>query len=43
MIPLTAMTPIVVATAPVDFRRGIDGLVALCQYDLQQNPRCGTL
>ena len=43
MIPLTATTPIVVATAPVDFRRGIDGLAALCQYDLQQNPRCGTL
>lgn len=43
MIPLTATTPIVVATAPVDFRRGIDGLAALCQYGLQQDPRCGTL
>lgn len=43
MILLTASTPILLATAPVDFRRGIDGLVALCQHGLQQNPRSGTL
>lgn len=43
MIPLTASTPIMLATAPVDFRRGIDGLVALCQYGLHQNPRSGAL
>ena len=43
MIPLTASTPIVLATKPTDFRRGIDGLVALCQYHLYQNPRSGTL
>jgi transposase len=43
MIPLTASTPIVLATKPIDFRRGIDGLVALCQTHLQQDPRCGTL
>jgi transposase len=43
MILLTASTPIVLATAPIDFRRGIDGLVALCQYHLHQNPRSGTL
>ena len=43
MIPLTASTPIVLATAPIDFRRGIDGLVALCQSHLHQNPRSGTL
>jgi transposase len=42
MIPLTASTPIVLATAPIDFRRGIDGLVALCQFHLHQNPRSGT-
>lgn len=42
MIHLTATTPICIATAPVDFRRGIDGLAALCQQ-LQQNPRSGTL
>jgi transposase len=43
MIPLTADTPILLATAPVDFRRGMDGLAALCQHTLQQNPRSGTL
>lgn len=43
MIPLTATTPIVLATAPVDFRAGIDGMVARCQHHLQQNPRSGTL
>ena len=43
MIHLTAQTPICLATAPVDFRRGIDGLVALCQHQLQQQPRSGTL
>lgn len=43
MIPLTATTPIVLATAPVDFRAGIDGMVALCQQHLHQNPRSGTL
>lgn len=43
MIPLTATTPIVLARAPVDFRAGIDGMVALCQHHLHQNPRSGTL
>ncbi len=43
MIPLTASTSIVLALAPVDFRRGIDSLVALCQQHLHQDPRCGRL
>jgi len=43
MIPLTATTPIMIATAPADFRAGIDGFVARCQYTLGQNPRSGTL
>jgi transposase len=43
MIHLTASTVIRVATERADFRKGIDGFVALCQYDLQQNPRSGTL
>ena len=43
MIHLTAHTPILVAIAPADFRRGIDGFVALCQHQLGQNPRSGTL
>lgn len=43
MIHLTASTAILIATHPADFRKGIDGLVALCQQGLQQNPRSGTL
>ena len=43
MIYLTAATPILIATAPADFRRGVDGFVALCQHTLGQNPRSGTL
>ena len=43
MIHLTASTPILVATEPADFRKGIDGFAALCQQRLAQNPRCGTL
>ena len=43
MIHLTAHTPIQVAIQRVDFRKGIDGFVALCQYQLEQNPRSGTL
>ena len=43
MLYLTANTKILLATQPVDFRRQIDGLVALCQQQLQQNPRTGHL
>ena len=43
MIYLTAQTAIRVATERADFRKGIDGFVALCQHELQQNPRSGTL
>ena len=43
MLYLTAQTPILVAIAPADFRKGIDGFVALCQHQLGQNPRSGTL
>ena len=43
MIYLTAATPIMIATAPADFRAGIDGFVARCQHRLGQDPRSGTL
>ncbi len=43
MIYLTATTPILIATVPMDFRCGIDGFVARCQHGLGQNPRSGTL
>lgn len=43
MIPLTSETPIMLASKPVDFRKGIDGLSGLCENILKQNPRSGTL
>jgi transposase len=43
MIHLTNDTKISLATQPADFRKGIDGLVALCQQSLQQDSSSGTL
>jgi hypothetical protein len=34
---------ILVATTPVDFRKGADGLVALVREQLRQDPFCGTI
>lgn len=39
MIQLTHQTRILLGTAPADFRRGIDGFVALCQNELLLDPR----
>ena len=41
MILLTAETPIFLGTQPADFRKGIDGFVALCREHLHHNPRSG--
>jgi hypothetical protein len=43
MIYLTHNTPILIAITPADFRKGIDGLAAVCKQQLAQNPRSGTL
>lgn len=43
MIHLTSETPIMIATKPIDFRKGIDSLAGLCEHELKQNPRSGTL
>lgn len=43
MIQVTAQTRILVAIEPVDFRRGIDGLAALCRSVLKENPFSGTV
>jgi transposase len=43
MIHLTNESQISIATQPADFRKGIDGFVALCQQDLHQNASSGTL
>jgi transposase len=39
MILLTHETRIQLGVQPADFRRGIDGFVALCKNELHQNPR----
>jgi len=43
MLYLTAETKIWIATNPVDFRRQLDGLIALCQNQFNHNPRSGHL
>lgn len=43
MILLTHDTPILLCLAPADFRKGIDGFVAVCRLQLSQDPRCGTV
>jgi transposase len=43
MIQLVPQLRILLACEPVDFRKGIDSLVALCKNQLQQDPYHGTL
>ena len=43
MIQITAHMKILVAVEPVDFRRGIDGLAAVCRQVLEADPMTGTL
>jgi transposase len=43
MIQLTPQMRILVAAAPVDFRKGIDGLCRLCRQVLQTDPFTGTV
>lgn len=43
MIQITPQMRILLATEPVDFRRGIDGLAAVCRAALGTDPLSGTL
>lgn len=43
MIQLTPQMRILVATAAVDFRNGIDGLAQLCRAELGADPMRGTV
>ena len=43
MLYLTAETRILLAVEPVDFRKQIDGLVALCEQHFGEDPRSGVL
>ena len=43
MIQLTPQSRIFVATQPVDFRKGIDGLWAVCRHALGEHPLEGAV
>lgn len=43
MLQLTPQSRIFVATEPVDFRKGIDGLAAVCRQRLGANPLEGAV
>ena len=43
MIQVTPHMRIVVAVEPVDFRKGIDGLAAVCRKELESDPFCGAI
>lgn len=43
MIQVTPHMRILVAVNPVDFRKGIDGLAAVCRQKLERDPFSGTM
>lgn len=43
MLQITPHHRILLATEPVDFRKGIDGFQALCRQTLAQDPLSGTV
>ena len=43
MLYLTAQSKVMVAIEPVDFRKHIDGLAAICRNDFNQQPNNGAL
>ena len=43
MLQITPQMKILVAVDPVDFRKGIDGLVQVCKASLKQDPFTGTV
>jgi transposase len=43
MLALTAQHRLLLAVNPVDFRRGVDGLAAICSQQLKERPDSGTV
>ena len=43
MLQITPQMKILVAVEPADFRKGIDGLAAVCKESLEQDPFAGTV
>ena len=43
MIQLTPQSKILLATEPIDFRKGIDGIASICANEFKKDPSSGTL
>ena len=43
MLQITAQSKILLAIQSIDFRRGIDGIAALCRQTLNEDPMSGVL
>ncbi|MCA9185164.1 MAG: IS66 family insertion sequence element accessory protein TnpB [Pirellulaceae bacterium] len=43
MLQITPQMKVLVAVEPVDFRRGIDGLAAVCKSAFKEDPFAGTV
>lgn len=43
MLQITPQHRLLLATAPADFRRGLDGLAAICRLTLQNDPFSGAI
>ena len=43
MIHLSAKSEIMLARYPQDFRKGIDGFVAVCRHELEHNSKTGII
>jgi transposase len=43
MIAINAQSKILLAIEPIDFRKGIDSLAAVCRQALKQDPFCGAM
>jgi transposase len=43
VLQITPQTRILLAIKPVDFRKGIDGLAAICRSELKQDPFSGSM
>lgn len=43
MLQITPQMKVLVALKPADFRKGIDGLAALCKSSLDEDPFAGTV
>jgi transposase len=43
MLPITPQQKLLISISPVDFRKGIDSLAAVCRQQLYENPLSGAV